>query len=332
MPVIGESNDHRGSRRQLWFGLLGIGVVAVVIGAAGLFAVLPIGMRTYSALVPEAQGIAIGDEVRVAGLPVGEVTALDLEPDHVRMSFQVDDEVFVGRDSSLQVRMLTVVGGHYVALTSAGAEPLGDEAIPADRVQLPYSLAQVFQDAVAPVRGVDGDALRQSLTQAGTALEAAPDSVRQMLAGVQSFVEVLDHQNTQISQTLALVDEYAGALEQTKAQLGRFVISVNQLETVVLDKQAEMRAAGAMTVSVVQRLAGVEGTYQATLKPLIPGLMQFGSEVEGLAERLDVALAAVRDLLARATGLLSAGGVTVDHSGYEVVAPQLCVPVPGKDC
>ncbi|MGX1810620.1 MlaD family protein [Nocardia sp. NPDC055321] len=332
MNATGIGSAERQARLQLRHGLLGIVVIAVVLGAAGLVSVLPIGSRTYTALVTDAQSLSIGDGVRVAGLPVGEVTSLELEPDHVRVRFTVQDSVFVGRESSMQVRMLTVVGGHYIALTPAGEEPLGENVIPADRVSLPYSLARVFQDAIAPVSALDGTSLRRNLTDTAAALTAAPASLRQMLDGITSFVDVLDRQNSQISQTLAIVDEYAGSLEQTKTQLGRFVVSVNRLESIVLDKQSEMRAAGTMTVSVVQRIAGLEGTYAEALEPLIPALSQLGPELAQLADRLDPMLASIRALVSGTANLLTPQGLDIDHSAQSVPSSGLCVPVPGRGC
>ncbi|MBF6520283.1 MlaD family protein [Nocardia farcinica] len=329
---IRANADDRQARRHLRHGVLGIAVIAIVLGAAGLVAVLPLGVRVYTAFVTDAQSIAIGDSVRVAGLPVGEVTALDLEPDRVRMRFTVDDEVFVGRESSLQVRMLTIVGGHYVALTPAGTEPLGPEPIPADRVALPYSLSQVFQDAIEPIGSVDAAALHRNLTGSGAALAGAPQSLRRMLDGLAGFVEVLDRQNEQISQTLAIVDEYSSTLGNTRDQLARFVASVNRLESIVLDKQQEMRTAGALTVSVVQRIAGLEGAYAATLKPLLPALTALGPEFDRLVGRLDEMLATVRSLLTGTAGLLTPEGATVDHSALTVESSGLCVPVPGRVC
>ncbi len=213
--------------------------------------------------------------MRVAGISVGTVTELELEPDHVRLTFTVDRDVFVGRESSLDVRMLTIVGGHYIALQPAGDQPLGDQPIPADRVRLPYSLNQVFQDAIRPLDAVDGGSVNESLTLSGAALEAAPDSVRQVVEGLTSFADILDRQSDQVSEALAVVEEYSGALEQTKAQLARFVVSVNQLETTVLDKQAEMQLAGTLTVSAIQRIEGLEPAWQATVKPpLVPVLKE----------------------------------------------------------
>ncbi|QXU56460.1 MCE family protein (plasmid) [Rhodococcus sp. LW-XY12] len=327
-----ESQAGFTERRELRRGLLGVSVVVALLGAAGLFSVLPVGKHTYTAFATEAQSIAVGDGVRVAGISVGTVTELELEPDHVRLTFTVDRDVFVGRESSLDVRMLTIVGGHYIALQPAGDQPLGDQPIPADRVRLPYSLNQVFQDAIRPLDAVDGGSVNESLTLSGAALEAAPDSVRQVVEGLTSFADILDRQSDQVSEALAVVEEYSGALEQTKAQLARFVVSVNQLETTVLDKQAEMQLAGTLTVSAIQRIEGLEPAWQATVKPLVPVLKELAPELVRISENLDTMLATVRSLATRTDQILATDDPVIDDSGTVVVAPRLCVPVPGRSC
>lgn len=83
----------------------------VVIGAAGLttltlltFAAfnadsLPLigGGRTYSAAFSEAGGLKPGDEVRIAGVKVGKVEEVDLDGDHVKVTFKVKGELALRR-------------------------------------------------------------------------------------------------------------------------------------------------------------------------------------------------------------------------------------------
>ncbi len=56
-----ESQAGFTERRELRRGLLGVSVVVALLGAAGLFSVLPVGKHTYTAFATEAQSIAVGD-------------------------------------------------------------------------------------------------------------------------------------------------------------------------------------------------------------------------------------------------------------------------------
>ncbi|WP_405166487.1 MlaD family protein [Nocardia sp. NBC_01499] len=118
-------------------GLLGVVVVAA---AFGLVYVADGDAATYTAQLSDAGATRVGDEVRVAGMTVGTVKSLSLLADRVEMTLTVDNDVFVGAQSTIDIRMLTIVGGHYVALHPAGTRPLGSAKIPSDHVTLPYNL------------------------------------------------------------------------------------------------------------------------------------------------------------------------------------------------
>jgi phospholipid/cholesterol/gamma-HCH transport system substrate-binding protein len=64
-------------------------------------------------------------------------------------------------------------------------------------------------------------------------------------------------------------------------------------------------------------------------QPLADALPKLDDLYAGLATLLD----SVRGLGAQVRSLITPDGrVTIDQSAVEIVAPQLCIPVPGRDC
>ncbi|WP_280399843.1 MCE family protein [Nocardia carnea] len=331
-PVTDEPTKLR---EQLRLGIIGLCGVLVLGIAVGVLYVVPLGKKTYTAELSEAQSVKTGDDIRLAGVPVGEVESLDLQPDRVLMRFTVDRDVFVGDQSSLDIRMLTLVGGHYVALFPAGDAPLGDTPIPADRVRLPYSLMETFQDATAPLRETDGDTLRRNLAALDTSLDAAPESLRSVLDTVGSYLDAIERQRDQVSNAIATADEYVTMYDGAKTDLGRLMDNVNLMETVLLDKRAELRQALSLLSSVVQRVTALAPSWDQTLRPKVqqladalPRLRQYGDQLEPMIAAAQSLSTKLRDL----TG--PGGGVHVDQSGTTVTAPgaAVCIPLPGKVC
>ena len=175
IPTAAESK-----RRELRMGIIGAALVAALLAAAGLFYVLPLGKSTYIAHMSEAGAIKAGDNVRIAGIPVGEVKSVELDSDDVTMKFTVDDDVFIGDATTLDIKMLTAAGGHYLAVTPVGTKPLGSTPIPADHVHLPYSLMRAFQDAATPIAQVDGNTFRKNLASLEASLTTSPDGLREI--------------------------------------------------------------------------------------------------------------------------------------------------------
>lgn len=326
-------------RKQLRLGIIGLCGVLVLAVAVGALYVVPLGKKTYTAELSEAQSVKTGDDIRLAGVPVGEVESLDLQPDRVLMRFTVDRDVFVGDQSSLDIRMLTLVGGHYVALFPAGDEPLGDTPIPADRVRLPYSLMDTFQDATAPLRDTDGDTLRRNLAALDTSIDAAPESLRSVLDTVGSYLDAIERQRDQVSNAIATADEYVTMYDGAKTDLGRLMDNVNLMETVLLDKRAELRQALSLLSSVVQRVTALAPSWEQTLQPKVQQLADALPRLQEYGDQLEPMIAAAQSLSTKLRDLTGpAGGVHVDRSGTTVTAPGLdpgalvCVPLPGKVC
>ncbi|AHH19973.1 Mce family protein MceC [Nocardia nova SH22a] len=339
----GQPSESALRRRELRLGLLGLFAVVVVFAAAGVLYVVPPGQQHFSAVLSEAQSVRVGDDVRLAGIPVGKVGDLELRPDKVLMRFTVKSGIFLGDQTSLDVRMLTVVGGHYVAVVPAGTAPLGKGVIPAERVRLPYSLMQTFQDAEQPVRAVDGNTLRRNIDDMTSALESAPDSLRRTIDGIEQFVDVLDRQRSDVSKAIAITDEYMKSIDAARGHLHRLIDKVNLLETLLVDHRAELREAVRALDRVVNRIGGVAPSWNSTLNPLAQQLSAAAQQLMALGDKLGPLIDQVAELGRNLQPLvLPDGRVSVDQSNKSVdgtgvvdsaaLADDVCVPVPGKAC
>ncbi|MBF5000519.1 MCE family protein [Nocardia sp. BSTN01] len=328
----GRTGKDSGTR-HLRLGIAGAVALVLVLLATGLVYVIPVGKSTYSADLTEAQSITTGSEVRIAGITVGKVTGLTLLPDRVRMRFTVGHNIFVGNRTTLDIRMLTVVGGHYVALTSAGDSPLGSTPIPADRVRLPYSLVRSLQDAATPISQVDAGTLRENLTAMQTSLAKSPDALRDMGRALQTLTSVLDRQRADVSRGLDVADEFLGALDKNRSLVGTFVRKMGRLETQGLAKKAEITEALHITGELLSRIAAIEPTWREALQPVAHKLTEAAPQMQQLIGKLDQSLAALQSLRDRLTAdLAPTGGLSVDHSNAEIVAPGICIPTAGRRC
>ncbi|WP_084529433.1 MlaD family protein [Nocardia crassostreae] len=327
-----DRHEAAASRRQLRLGLLGVASAVVVLAAVGIVYALPIGKDTFTAELSEAQSIKAGDQVRVSGVTVGSVTSLELGEDRVRMTFTVDHDVFLGDQISMEIRMLTVVGGHYLALFPAGDKPLGDKTIPAERVRLPYSLIRTMQAAAAPVAQVDADVLRRNIAALQQSLSENPDALRRIGTAMETWVGTLNRQNSEISQALTVMDEYLTTINENKSLLGTFVRQVGLLETEGLNKKAEITAAMEIAGELLSRIAAIEPSYRTVLEPLAVKIQEAVPPMEELGRRLDAALNAMGDIRDRLQHAIGPDGPAVDHSATTLTGTDVCVPVPGRGC
>lgn len=116
---------------------------AVVIAAAVVFAVYANRMGggrivgdTYPLVANfrSAEGIAIGTDVRLAGIRVGAVTGLALDPDSytARTTLALRDDLRLPDDSDIKIASEGLLGGAYVELTPGASDFMlaaGDEIV-----------------------------------------------------------------------------------------------------------------------------------------------------------------------------------------------------------
>ena len=111
-----------------WEVALGAGVLAVSVGFA-VYAVQGTGVALRAApgyaLTGEfrsAEGVRLGTEVRLAGVRVGQVTAMDLDPAafSARVAIRIDDRLRLPADSTLAVASEGLLGGTFLEILPGG--------------------------------------------------------------------------------------------------------------------------------------------------------------------------------------------------------------------
>lgn len=109
-------------------------VGAVVIAAAGGFLVYAAqtagmsprtaGAYELTAAFRKAEGLNVGSDVRVAGVKVGSVRGLDLDPESFRAvaRLSIDARVQLPEDSDASIQTEGLLGGAYVAITPGSSD------------------------------------------------------------------------------------------------------------------------------------------------------------------------------------------------------------------
>ena len=192
-------------RSQRFWGVAALVMVTIVGVVAALLYISPPNRRIVTFYTDDAASIRPGDTVRIAGIVVGTVKDLSLEPNQVRVRASVNRDAFIGDQSQVQVRMLTVVGGYYVTIVPLGNAPLGARPIPKERVTMPYSLIQALSDTTKITEHVAPKPIKESIDQLQQGLRGTNvDSVATVLNAGNSIADTLDRQRGELSKILAL--------------------------------------------------------------------------------------------------------------------------------
>ena len=263
-------------RNPLPIGIAGLVVVALLLFLAFNASRLPVigGGIGYSAGFTEAGGIKPDDDVRVAGVKVGTVTAVDLEGTHVRVDFTVtDDTVRLGSLTGASIRMKTLLGEKYLALDPKGSGRLDAGAqIPAARTVSSYDVVNAFQDLTTTAERIDTDQLARSLTVLATELSDSPTYVRSALDGLARLSRTVASRDEQLRSLLQRADRVTGLLRSRNEQVGTLIRDVDALMVELAKRREEIRTLFTTTSALARQLTGLARDNRAQLKPALDAL------------------------------------------------------------
>jgi phospholipid/cholesterol/gamma-HCH transport system substrate-binding protein len=262
-------------RNPVPIGIAGLVVIAVLLVLAFNASNLPLigGGTTYSAAFSEAGGIKDGDDVRIAGVKVGEVTAVDLEDQHVRVDFKITDDVGFGPLTSASVRMKTILGQKYLALAPAGAGQLEAGAeIPLDRTTSSYDVINAFQDLTTTTERIDTKQLAESLDVIATEFKDTPESVRGSLDGLSRLSRTVASRDEQLSRLLARANSVTGLVASRGDQLERLLKDADLLMVELAKRRDDIRTLFTNTSALSQQLTGIVRDNRAQLTPALKEL------------------------------------------------------------
>src|SRR4051794_27662748 len=192
-------------RNPVKIGAISLAVLALVMLAAFKAQDLPLvgGGDTYYAVFSEAGGLKADDEVRIAGVRVGKVTAVGLDHGHVKVAFKIKGDAQFGRTTRASIKVKTLLGAMFLSLEPAGPGQLSKGAeIPVGRTHSPYDVVEAFTGLENPAGDIDTDQLARALTTLSDLTRSTPASFRAALAGVSALSENVAAKNERIGTLL----------------------------------------------------------------------------------------------------------------------------------
>jgi phospholipid/cholesterol/gamma-HCH transport system substrate-binding protein len=320
----------KSARSPMFWGVTAL-VMATVIGMVVAWVyVSPPGQKIVTFYTDDAASISPGDTVRIAGIIVGKVKDLSIEPDQVRVRASVDRNAFVGDQSQVQVRMLTVVGGYYVTIDSLGDAPLGSRPIPLNRVTMPYSLIRTLADSTKITNNVATQPINESMNQVQQGLTGTnTDALTQLLNAGNAISRTMERQRGQLSSILEMSNEYISKLNNNRELLEYLLKRVAILEeTLVLYGQGFAQAFDGLG-EIGHRLESITAFYMPHREDFLARVRGGLNELQTIADRNGVIVRVLRRIRGRMESTLAAQD---NGTPPELLATDLCFPTEGSRC
>ncbi|HWU33367.1 MAG TPA: MCE family protein [Marmoricola sp.] len=248
---------------------------------------------TYRAYFKDASELKAGQQVRIAGVVVGNVDNVALGPHNlVQVTFDVDRSRPLTLASTAVVRYKDLIGNRYLEVLDNGSNPTllaPGSAIPDTRTSAALNLDTLFNGFKPLFQGLNPDQINQVSTALIQVLQGQSGSVYTLLSTIGSLTTTLTSRNDLIGQVIGNLDSALTVV----AQHGTDVSSIIQ----------QMQAL----------TSGLEQDAPTVLNAMA-SINAFTSSAAGLLQAIDAPLGVDLTGLQSVARILNKGNKTVQYA------------------
>ncbi|MEU4607765.1 MCE family protein [Kribbella sp. NPDC023972] len=249
----------------------------------------------YKAVFTDAVGLNKGDDIRIAGVKVGQVDKIALYQDTLAMvTFSVDSDQVLDTSTRATLRYRNLVGNRYIALTDGvgggerlkangvipkertapaldlsvlfnGFKPLFTALTPADVNQFAFEVIKVLQGEGGTIESLL--AKTASLT---TTLADADQVIGDLITNLTSTLQIVSQRQQNFSQLLVNLQQFITGLSQDINPILNSVGSINSLNTktagLLQQTRVPLKADLARLRTVATTLDDTQGIWVKTLQ------------------------------------------------------------------
>jgi phospholipid/cholesterol/gamma-HCH transport system substrate-binding protein len=280
-------------RNPVVIGIIGIAVIALLMLGAFRADQLPIigSGDTYHADFAEIGGLKSGNEVRIAGVPVGKVNKIELIGNKVHVSFKIDKGTKFGTETGADIRVRTLLGAEFLALTPSGPGRLAKgTTIPKSRTTPPYDVVEAFSQLSETTDAIDVPELAKALNALGKVAADTPQEFRGAIKGVSDLSVNLADRDTEINTLLTNLKKVTGVLNSRDDQLVSLFKDSDVLFQAISQRRDSIHRLLVSTTSISDQLRGLVKDTRADLKPALTQLDVVTSMLHKNQDSIDEAL------------------------------------------
>ena len=262
-------------RNPVIVGAVSLAVLSAMVLAAFRAEDLPLigGGDTYYAAFSEAGGLKANDEVRVAGVRVGKVQSVDLDGDHVRVEFNVENGVEFGPQTNATIKVKTLLGAMYLALEPAGQGQMDEETeIPVARTSSPYDVVDAFSGLAHTSERIDTDQLAKSLDTMSALMKDTPEEFQGALRGMSALSQNLAARDEQLNELLGNMEKVSRVLADRNGDLVTLMEDGDKLFRALVARREAVHDLLTATSQLSRELTLMVKQTRADLKPALDHL------------------------------------------------------------
>ena len=257
---------------------LGAFLAVCLLGVFGLFAVfgqMRFGEKThtYKAEFSNVTGLENGDFVRIAGVEVGQVKKVAIQPDTTALvEFTADQTVVLTEGSRAVIRYDDLIGGRYLALQEGAGST--KKLKPGDTIPMARTAPALDLDALIggfrPLfRALDPDQVNALSGQLIAALQGQGATINSFLAQTAALTSTLADRDQLIGQVITNLNVVLGSLGDQSDQFAKAIDALADLTGTLQSRKQDISNGLAYTNAAASSIADLLSQARPPLKKTV---------------------------------------------------------------
>lgn len=223
--------------------------------------------KGYRALFTNVTGLEVDQFVRIAGVEVGKVTNITIEPDtSALVEFNADDSVVLTQGTHAAVRYDNLIGGRYLALEEGAGST--KRLSPGDTIPLSQTSPALDLDALIggfrPLfRALNPDQVNTLTGQLIAAFQGQGATIGSFFEHTAALTNTLADRDQLIGQVIVNLNSVLGSLGDQNTQFAKAVDSLSDLVKTLADRKEDL----SNTVAYANAAAGGVADLLAQARP-----------------------------------------------------------------
>ena len=257
-------------------------VVAVsVLGVTYLRIPTQLGIGRYQVTLglTDASGLYDGAPVTFRGSEIGQVAAIKLTPTGVTARLSLESGIAVPRGSQVQVSDGSVIGERYINLVYSSGDRTSlhaGDTIPAARVTMPTSTAQLFTKANSLLSALPRGALTTTIDQAYQALAGNQDNLASLLDSSEKLTDTAASASGTTTDLLTKLQPVLATQAKLRTQIATAATGLDQVTGTLADADPTLRSILTNGAATADRTSALLADLSTELTPMLVAMGQFG--------------------------------------------------------
>ncbi len=268
---------------------------------------------TYRARFTDVAGVLVGDDVRIAGVKVGEVTGIRLvDRDKAELSFTVDDSIPLMSTVRAKIRYRNLVGQRYVSLSegeSTGERLKPNGLIPLTQTAPALDLTVVFNGFRPLFTGLSPQDVNNFAFEIIKLLQGEGGTINHLLDRTASLTSTLADRDELIGRVITNLNDVLGTLDQRDQQLSE---TIKQLQLFVSGLSQDRVAIG----DAIAQIGTLAQATTGLLHDARPSLAADITALDSLMGTLEANTSSIENTLNTAPGRLQALARTASYGSW----------------